>query len=185
MIRRPGIRNCQHFATCKASCLASSRHNGTSMSGMSESAGSLIAFGVQEANEMSPLISHGPVFVQSGAKRSIVIESLRSFRPLYLPLCRSPSASREPRRSRSSFYSHAGYGRPFHQSMFLLISPRWPPRDFIFSPRQRACIFPLHIINGRLARPWIQPWSFGARLQNSRKEQKGERREGIVAVIGP
>lgn len=158
MTLRPGIRNCQYFATCKAFCLASSRHNGTSMSGMSESAGSLIAFGVQEANEMSPLISHGPVFVQSGAKRSIVIESLRSFR-LYLPLCRSPSASREPRRSRSSFYSHAGYGRPFHQSTFHLISPR-----------QRACIFPPHIINGRLARPR----SFGARLQNSRKEQKGE-----------
>lgn len=58
--------------------------------------GTLIAFGVQEANEMSPLISHGPVFVQSGASRSIVIESLRSFRPLYLPLPRPADRLADP-----------------------------------------------------------------------------------------
>jgi len=87
---------------------------------------------------MSPLISHGPVFVQSGASRSIVIESLCSFRPFYLPLRHSPSASHRPRRSRSSFYSHAEYGRSFHRCTFLLISPHWQPRDFILSPQQRA-----------------------------------------------
>lgn len=35
----------------------------------------------------SLLISRRTIFVQSGASRSIVIESLRLFRPLYSPLC--------------------------------------------------------------------------------------------------
>lgn len=88
-----------YFATRKAPCPIWSRHNGRINERHERIRGVLIAFGVQEANEMSPLISHGPVFVQSGASRSIVIESLRSFRPLYLPLRRSPSASRKSRRS--------------------------------------------------------------------------------------
>lgn len=143
--------------------------------------GALIAFGLQEANEMSPLISHGPVFVQSGASRSIVIESLRSFRPLYLPLCLYPF--RVPRASIQKFILQSCRVRSLFPSMFLLISPHWPPRDCILSPRQRA-FFHAHcrrkvgmaLDTATAARSTSAEFAEGA--------EKGTR-EGVVAVIGP
>jgi len=120
------------------------------------------------------------VFVQSGAGRSIVIESLRSFRPLYLlPSALTLPTSREPHEPRNSFYSYLA--RPFFPPMYIPFDLATGPTWF-YSLASTACsfffFFSTAVTDGRLVRPWMQPRSHGARLQNSRKEQKGECAKG-------
>jgi len=91
---------------------------------------------VQKANEMNSPYLTRTVFVQSGASRSIVIESPRSFRLLYLPPSPS-SASRALGRSQK-FILQSFRAAALFTNIYSFWSRHTVPHDFILSPRQRA-----------------------------------------------
>lgn len=76
------------------------------------------------------------VFVQSGASRSIVIESPRSFRLLYLPSS-SSSASRVLGRPQK-FILQSFRAAALFTNIYSFWSRNTVPHDFILSPRQHA-----------------------------------------------
>lgn len=130
----------------------------------------------------SLLISRRTIFVQSGASRSIVIESLRLFRPLYSPLC-PPPIPPSTRHPPLSACLPSPKRRKFVVPRPLLYVSRARSRRDAGRPRARA----LSQSGKACYAPGCSALRSAARSRSAEFAEGAERRtrEGVAAVIRP